>query len=396
MRLSRVSLWLFPLLLAACSTVKVTPNRPGAEVEHTPVRTDQAPTEAFPEADSDGYRPPARVAVVLPMGGNLAAPAAGVRDGFLAAYYGETRRRPVVKFYDSQGTGAGAIAAVAKARAEGAQMVIGPLTRDEVNAVAGSADGSFPIIALNRGSAPAPKGTTSFALTPDDEGIALSGRLLDRGLKQALVFSNGSDNADRTVAAFREALSKRGGSVVEVITISGETANLTSKLAALRAAPTPPQAVLLALDAGQGRAIAAQLRNSALAELPRFASSQILSGASAKADVELDGVEYPESPWLLDQGSGLPEADALARSLPSARGPSQRLFAFGADAWKLCAWFDLLYNQPGASIPGATGRLSIDVSGPVRRTPAWAVFVAGRGRPAPAAPQAPHGLAPTR
>ena len=396
MRLFRISLCLLLLILAACSTVKVTPSKPGEEAERAPVRNDQAPTDAFPAADSDGYRPPARVAVVLPMGGNLAAPAAGVRDGFLAAYYGETRRRPVVKFYDSQGTGAGAVAAVAKARADGAQMVIGPLTRDEVNAVSGSADGSFPIIALNRGAIAVPRGTTSFAMTPDDEGAALSNRLLERGLKQALVFSNGSDKADRAVAAFREALVKRGGSVVDVIMISGETANLGSKLAALRSAPMPPQAVLMALDAGQGRAIAAQLRGSALAELPRFATSQILSGASAKADVELDGVEYPELPWLLDQNSGLPEADALARGLPSARGPSQRLFAFGADAWKLCAWFDLLYNQPGASIPGATGRLSIDVTGPVRRTPAWAVSVAARGRPAASAPQAPHGLPSTR
>lgn len=396
MRLFRVSLILLPLLLAACSSVKVTPHGFGADTDRAPVRNDPAPTDDFPAADSDGYRPPARVAVVLPMGGSLAAPAAGVRDGFLSAYYGETRRRPVVKFYDSQGTGAGALAAVAKARAEGAQMIIGPLTREEVNAVAGSADGSFPIIALNRGAAAAPKGTTSFALTPDEEGAAASNRMLGRSLKHALVFSNGSDNAGRAVAAFREALGKRGGSVVEVIAIAGETANLSARLAALRSAPTPPQAVLLALDAGQGRAISAQLRSSVLSDLPRLATSQILNGASAKSDTELDGVEYPELPWLLDQASGLPEADALARSLPTARGQSQRLFAFGADAWKLCAWFDLLYNQPGASIPGATGRLSIDVSGPVKRVPAWAVFVGGRGRPAAAAPQAPRGNPSTR
>lgn len=394
MRLFRISICLVPLLLAACSTVKVTPSGPVEEVEPVAVRSDQAPTDAFPPAESDGYRPPARVAVVLPMGGSLAAPAAGVRDGFLSAYYGEARRRPVVKFYDSQGTGAGAVAAVAKARAEGAQMIVGPLTRDEVNAVSAVADGSFPIIALNRGNADAPKGTTSFALLPDEEGTAVSGRLLARGLKQALVFSNGSDHADRAIAAFREALAKRGGSVREVISISGETADLSSRLAALRAGPTPPQAVLLALEAGQARAIAAQLRNSALADLPRFATSQILSGASAKSDNELDGVEYPDFPWLLDQGGGLPEADSLARSLPSARGPAQRLFAFGADAWKLCAWFDLLYNQPGASVAGATGRLSIDVSGPVKRTPAWAVFIGGQGRPAPASPQAPRGPSP--
>ena len=396
MRLTRVLLCLLPVLLVACSTVKVSSHGPGTDVEQAPVRSDQAATDVFPEADRDGYRPPARVALVLPMGGSLAAPAAAVRDGFLAAYYGETRRRPLVKFYDSQGTGAGAVAAVAKARAEGAQMVIGPLTRDEVNAVSASADGSFPIIALNRASAAPPKGTTSFALTPDDEGSALSNRLLERGLKHALVFSNGSDNANRAVAAFREALAKHGGSVLEVIAVSGETANLSQKLAGLRAAATPPQAVLLALDAGQSRGIAAQLRSSALADLPRVATSQILSGANAKSDVELDGIEYPESPWLLDQNNDLPEADALARSLPSARGPSQRLFAFGGDAWKLCAWFDLLYSQPGASVAGATGRLSIDVSGPVRRTPAWAVFVGGRGRPAATSAPAAHGLPATR
>jgi outer membrane PBP1 activator LpoA protein len=51
-------------------------------------------------------------------------------------------------------------------------------------------------------------------------------------------------------------------------------------------------------------------------------------------------------PWLLDQGGDLPDADALAKKRPSARGPSQRLFAFGADAWKLTAYFQRLYDQP--------------------------------------------------
>ena len=112
-----------------------------------------------------------------------------------------------------------------------------------------------------------------------------------------------------------------------------------------------------------------------------MATSLIASGANAKADIELEGIEYPELPWLLEQDSGLPNADALAQSLPSARGPSQRLFAFGADAWRLCAWFDRLYSDPSASIRGATGSLRIDITGPVQRTPAWAVFRGGRGRP---------------
>lgn len=396
MRPIRTFVLLLPLLLiASCSTVRVAPtgSAPVDSALLPPVRGDRARTDGFPPADSDGYRPPARMAMILPMSGSTAVASASVRDGFLAAYFGETRRRPVVTFHDSQGTGAGALAAIAKARAAGAQLIVGPLTRDEVAAVSANEDGSVPIIALNRAGTP-PLGTTAFALMPEEEGIAAADRLLARNLRSVLVFANGSDNAQRAVAAFREVYVRGGGSVVEQIAVAGETPDLTARLSALNAGATPPQAVLLALDAGQGRAINAQLRNSALAGRPRVATALILNGANAKSDVELDGIEYPELPWLMGQPVGLPDADGLGRSLSSARGPAQRLFAFGADAWRLAAWFDHLYQNPGASIRGVTGTLRIDMSGPVARTPAWAVFSGGQGRPAPA--PAPDARQPAR
>jgi outer membrane PBP1 activator LpoA protein len=222
-------------------------------------------------------------------------------------------------------------------------------------------------------------GSTSFALLPDDEGAAAAVRLLQRKQDQVLVLRNGSDSAQRSVAAFRETLRRGGGAIVAEIPVAGDS-DLSTQLAALAAAPKPPTAVYLALEAGPAHAVAAQLKASALAGLPRIASSQILSGGNARGDVELDGVEYPELPWLLDQAGGLPAAASL-RALPSARGPSQRLFAFGADAWKLAAYFERLYNDPAAAVPGATGALSIDVAGPVRRAPAWAIFSGGHSRP---------------
>ena len=185
MRPSLLTLCLLPALLIGCSTVQVSPVR---QLEQTPMpgvvasaRGDRADTTAFPPADVDGYRPPERLAVLLPMSGALAAPAAGVRDGFLAAYYAETRRRPLVKFYDSLGTGQGAQAALSRALADGAQMIVGPLTREEVNAISGNP--GVPMIALNRGSQPVATGGTSFALLPDQEGAALANRLLPRCAK---------------------------------------------------------------------------------------------------------------------------------------------------------------------------------------------------------------------
>jgi len=378
---SRLSLLcLLPLLVIGCSTVKVAPT-PKAGPAGPPVRIDKANAQDFPAGESDGYRPPARLAVLLPMTGSLAPAAAGVRDGFLAAYYAESRRRPVVKFYNTQGTGSGAQAAMDKAIAEGAQMIVGPLSRDEVNAIHDRVDGSMPLITLNRGSKLPPARTSSFALLPDDEGEAAANRFANRGLKSVLVFSNKTDNAQRAVAGFGETLRKRGGTVIAEISVAGSMADLGPQLAALSKGPNPPDAVFIALEAGPARTIAAQLKASVLSGLPRIATSLILSGANTRSDVELTGIEYPEMPWLLDQGGSLPDADSLAKTLPSARGPSQRLFAFGADAWKLTAYFQRLYDDPSFSIRGNTGVLSIEIAGPVLRVPSWAVFSGGRGRP---------------
>ncbi len=385
MRLKLLSLCLLPVMLIGCSTVRVTPAQP----RHPdmvdpdllpPVRGDRAATQDFPPGDADGYRPPARLAVLLPLTGSVAAAAAGVRDGLLTAYYAETRQRPVIKFYDSQGTGGGAQAAAAKAIADGAQMIVGPLTREEVGALGSQSLGRVPMIALNRGSQAPPPGSTSFALLPDDEGRAAANRLLERKLGSVLVFNNRSDQAQRAVSAFREALRKGGGDVTTEIFVSGETAELGSQLAALMTGPTPPQAVFMALDGGQARVVAAQLRITPLAGLPRIATSQILSAGGSRSDSELEGIEYPELPWLLGQGGSLPDAASLAKSLSSARGPAQRLFAFGADAWKLAAYFERLYDDPSFSVSGATGVLRIDVTGPVQRTVSWAQFSGGRGR----------------
>src|SRR5690606_10995260 len=83
-------------------------------------------------AERDGYRPPTRLAVLLPLTGAMAAASSPVRDGLLAGYYGEHRARPEIVFYDTAGTPAGAVAAYQRASGEGADYVLGPLGRDEV------------------------------------------------------------------------------------------------------------------------------------------------------------------------------------------------------------------------------------------------------------------------
>jgi outer membrane PBP1 activator LpoA protein len=112
--------------------------------------------------------------------------------------------------------------------------------------------------------------------------------------------------------------------------------------------------------------------------VPKAATSQIVSGTGKDAgDAALDGIRYPTEAWGVSGAPGLPPASIVAASLPTARGAAAKLFAFGYDAWRVCAWLEYLATANGASLPGATGTLRIDGFGNVLRTPAWAVFHAG-------------------
>ena len=319
-----------------------------------------------PPADSDGYRPPQRLAVLLPLTGSLAVAAAPVRDGFLAAYYGETRRRPEVRFYD---TATGVSAAYDKAVAEGNDFMVGPLGREEVTTLFARGALPVPVLALNRGESRPPSGNASFALSPEDEGIAAADSLYDGGARHVLVIAGGEDSLRRAADAFRETFAARGGN------IAGVANEATSDFAGIVAKPGGVDAVFIALKGSSARAVMPRLALAGLAMVPKLATSQIVSGTGKDAgDAALDGIRYPSEAWGVP---GMPSAASLAASLPTARGAAAKLFAFGYDAWRVSAWLEYLATAPGAALPGATGTLRLDGFGNVLRTPAWTVFRAG-------------------
>jgi hypothetical protein len=73
---------------------------------------------------------------------------------------------------------------------------------------------------------------------------------------------------------------------------------------------------------------------------------------------------------------GLPSAAVTAVTLPNAKGPAARLFAFGFDAWLITAYLEQLATS-AKGMEGATGVLRIDGFGNVQRMPAWSTFSSG-------------------
>ena len=330
-----------------------------------------------PPADADGYRPPLRLAVLLPLSGTLSKAAVPVRDGLLAGYYSENRRRPDLVFLDTAGTPGGAVAAYGRAVAEGADYVVGPLGRDEVGALFRT-QLTVPVLALNRGSVAPPAGSTSFSLAPEDDGIAAAEFLLSRKVRRALVLRDAS--LGRAVAAFQEQFQRRGGTVVRIIDVADKPVDMSVVLQEAQNA-TGVDAVFLAVKPAQALVLAPQLAAAGLSGKPRVATSQLASAEDGPLDRALDGIAFPSEAWGTRTVASLPSPETAAKILPSARGAAARLFAFGHDAWLLSAYLERLATRVDGSVQGATGTLRLDGFGNVVRTPAWSTFSGGAAVP---------------
>ncbi|WP_115045519.1 penicillin-binding protein activator [Xanthomonas arboricola] len=337
-------------------------------------------TSKRPPAERDGYRPPVKLGVLLPLTGNLATASAPVRDGLLAGYYAETRRRPEVQFFDTAGTAAGANAAYDKAVGAGVDYVVGPLGRDEVSALFARGQLAVPVLALNRptdNKAP-PSGSAGFSLAPEDDGIMAAEYLLARERRNVLIVGTSDDNGKRTIKAFRDRFSERGGTIAGSISVADVPGDIGAQLRNYGSA----DAVFLAVRGNTARALAPQLALSGFAGKSRVGTSQLVAGTGKiEDDLALDGIVYPSETWTALGVSGLPASTQVASTLPSARGPGARLFAFGYDAWKISAYLEKLATGTDGGLRGATGTLHLDGFGNVLRTPAWSTFNGGRPVP---------------
>lgn len=335
----------------------------------------------------EGYQMPARVALLLPDSPDLASASTSVREGFFAAYADASRThapRAEVRVYGSDGTAAGAVKAYQQAVGDGAELVVGPLTRAAVTAVATQANLPVPVLALNHAddNTPPSANVTEFGLLPETEGAQAADHLVERGLRSAYVIVSSRDFAQRAAAAFKAELVARGGQVVTQATLAAGAINFTRTIAGMNIPATQPDtAIFISMRPEQARLLLPQLRVAHIT-LPVFGTSHIYGGTDdAGDDRDLEGVEFCDAPWLFDAQPGLPPHAGIAALLPAASGSAARLFAFGMDAWNLVPYLGWLREHPGSYLPGATGQLAADQFGHVRRVLVWAKFTDGVAHP---------------
>src|SRR6266853_4082591 len=349
------------------------------------------------------------IALLLPITGRAAAAAVSVREGFMTGYY-QTRaaERPRVRVYD---TGTHSVAeALAQATNAGADFIVGPLTREEVAAAAEFSAARAPLLALNflPAEQPAPAQFYQYALSPEDEARLAARRILDDHHRRGVALVPAGAWGDRVLAAFKQELQGGGGellgtaaidasrtdysgSITEVLRISDSTARhrrlesaLGTKLQFEPRRRGDIEFIFAAAPANTERLLRPQLRFHYAGDIPTYATSDAFE-PDVRANQDLDGLMFPDMPWIL--GGDLADAvrSATREAWPSGGPHRGRLFAFGFDAFRLAQALRRRGAMSNISLEGLTGRLSLDPERHVRREMGWAQLHNGELRLLPAA-----------
>lgn len=342
---------------------------------------------------------PRQIGVVLPFDGDYAQASQAVRDGILTAWYGDrSAQRPTLKFYAS---GSDITLAYQQAVSEGAEAIIGPLTKDGVKALADLDTLSTPVLALN-----VPPGTSmaaaeqlySFALLPEGEAKQVASFAYTQGHRRVLLIGPSNTWGNRLLEAYRNQWETLGGEVVAEQRFSkgdGEFSNAVKRalnidFSAARAAtlradlsraiefePRRRQdidAVLIAARPQDGRQLLPQLRYYRAENIATFATSHVYAGvADPSLDHDLNGLVFGDMPWLF----GLRDPNSFASAHQNWRDMPrglQRLFAFGLDAYRVMPQLHQLKYQPLTRFDGVTGVLSADDTGVLHRQLVWLRF----------------------
>ena len=339
---------------------------------------------------------PRQIALLLPLSGRAEAAGVAVRDGFLGAYYEQgTGMRPRLRIYDVAAQDAPS--AYLQAIADGSDFVVGPLTREEVSGLATLADGRATTLALNflPDGVVVPDRFYQYALSPEDEARLAARRVVADGLTAGLTLVPQSDWGRRVQAAFAAELTEAGGQLLDQADYAPDTADFNLIIQKLlhtdgKRGSTPradAKFIFVAAQPLSGRLIRTQLRFNYASALPVYATSDIYDPAGT-SNVDLDGVIFPDMPWVLDPYGPPAAVRAAAEHVwPDRAGPRGRLHAFGYDAFRLVGELRRLRGHASTPLPGLTGRLDVDAEGRVHRELDWAQVVDGKPAllPAPGA-----------
>ncbi|MBI1890231.1 MAG: penicillin-binding protein activator [Burkholderiales bacterium] len=312
--------------------------------------------------------PPVKIALLLPLRSEIFGNAAqAVRAGFQVAYDREPDGIEITILETADGP-QNAVLAYTDALPQ-SDIVVGPLGRADVAAVAQSGKVSKPTLAL---ALPENTGDTEIVLPPNMLAVGLSIEEEARQLAswagfgrkntKAFVISTNTAWQRRVARAFSNEWQRLGlePQQIEITAASGYISAASLVQLKKRIAEEKPSLLFYALDAAQAR----QLQLALGRENVVYGTSQLnpftaTDWRAAERRSEMNGVRLLDLPWLLQPDHLAVMVYPRAAPTPDQRANPdlERLYALGIDAYRIAR--EIANRRSVFDLDGVTGRLTI-------------------------------------
>lgn len=322
---------------------------------------------------------PRHIALLLPLQGPLGSSGQAIRDGILSAYYAslaKTHIQQTISFYDTSAqSNIGAL--YQQAIEKGADVVIGPLMKEDVQKLLDTTQISIPTLALNYTEGSLPLLFYEFGLSPVDEAQQVADKAWQAGLSRAIVIAPQTPWGQRVSKTLVSRWQSLGGQVTDSLYYAKRTdfnqsiANLlhinqkedrqktqegNSKAMLEQQRRQDFDVIFLLADPTAAREIVPLLKYYYAARIPIYATSVVYSGSpNPQKDVDLNGVIFADIPWLLKSSKS-----------------TNRLYAVGRDAYVISGELERLKNLPQFPLYAATGALTLTSAHQIYRRLPWA------------------------
>ncbi|MDH5302339.1 MAG: penicillin-binding protein activator [Gammaproteobacteria bacterium] len=344
-----------------------------------------------------------QIALLLPLDGPFKDAAQAVRDSFISAYYSraELRHNSQIRVYNTAAPNSKITDVYRQAVDDGASIVVGPLRKEEVDALVADNNFTVPTLALNTvdDSNFFRENFYQFGLSPEDEARQVANRAWADGHNLAAVIYPKGVWGERVAQSFSQRWQELGGKLVATQTYDGKQTDFSDSITAMldlddsrtrnnklrntlgEKLDFEPRRredidlIFMAAFPRQARLIPPQLKFHHGGDIPVYSTSHVYTGKpNRNDDRDLNDVMFTDMPWTLPGSNRAALYDTLQKTWPTELAQNSRLYALGVDAYNVLYYLNWLRTNPNATLNAATGTLSINNKNQVRRSLVWARF----------------------
>ena len=337
---------------------------------------------------------PEKIVMLLPLSGNYVKVGRAILAGFTYAHQhqGSTNSLSITSYNTDQEENVYALYQRA-VREQSADLVIGPILKHKVAALAAGGPLEVPVIALNYLSDTETRISGEFfqfGLLPEDEAKQLARRLWNDEHHSIVALS--SDNAwgRRIYGSFAKEYESLGGRIQEVVHYNPEYVDYSKLIRPLFKLDESQEkinelewllgdqisykpglrddvsAAVLFANHKESVLIYPQLKYHYIDRLPVYSTSHAYQlNPEKRGKRDLQGLIYCDIPFIVYQGSDTPP------ELKEVNSEYWRLYAMGMDAYTLAQVFRRM-DISGLNVDGLTGTLQMNANRRLFRTLLWA------------------------